>query len=472
MPATAGRGFAASRRVPGANDAVRVGVAGLRSKGAAHVELFRSIPGVRIAGLCDPDRDILDRELQKCRDAGETVPGFADVRALLDRKDVDAVVVAAPNHWHSLITVWACQAGKDVYVEKPVSHNLWEGRRAADAAVRYGRIVQAGLQGRSDDGLAEAFDVLRKGELGPIRLARGFCYKRRESIGTAGGPRPIPPSVDYDLWTGPAPLGPLMRRELHYDWHWFWDFGNGDLGNQGCHELDMCRWALGQPGLPKSAFSIGGRFGYADDGQTPNTQIVYFDYRPAPILFEVRGLPRKTGDTGMDDCRGVRIGVVIECEHGYFAGGMGGGWTYDNDGGKLRQFAGDGGAGHAAGFIRAVRSRDASALAAPVLEGHVSAGLHHVAEISQRLGTATPFEGIEKAVEAMPAVAGAVAGMKKHLSDNGVDPASVQPGLGPALEIDPGGERFISSAPFDLGSWANGMLTRNYRPPFVVPSDV
>jgi predicted dehydrogenase len=466
-------GCGASTRILGANDAVRVAMAGIRSKGSDHIEQFRKIPGVRVVALCDPDSDILAREVAKFRDRGEKVDAFTDVRKLLDQKDVDALVIAAPNHWHSLMAVWACQAGKDVYVEKPVSHNVHEGRQAVEAARRYKRIVQAGTQSRSDEALQEAFGDIRRGSLGPMRIVRGFCYKRRESIGKADGPQPIPQSVDYDLWTGPAPLEPLMRRELHYDWHWFWNTGCGDIGNQGCHELDMCRWAVGQSGLPARVFSIGGRFGYEDDGQTPNTQVAFFAYNPVPILFEVRGLPRKTGDTAMDAFKGVRIGIVIECERGYFAGGAGGGWTYDGDGNKIKQYTSTGGDRHAANFIQAVRSRNPSDLNADIHIGHVSAMLHHLANISHRLGRRMPFKEIEKSLD--PETAAAFQRFENHLAENGLDPALAQAVSGPCLEIDGDGnerERFISRSAYDAGFWANRMLTRNYRPPFVVPENI
>ncbi|MHC4159817.1 MAG: Gfo/Idh/MocA family protein, partial [Planctomycetota bacterium] len=328
-------------RVRGANDDIHVAVVGLGSilggKGKQHIEVFRRLEGVRVAALCDADRDILKDAAKRFSDDKEKVDVYTDVRKLLEDKSIDAIVTATPNHWHSLLTVWACQAGKDVYVEKPVSHDIWEGRKAVEAARKYNRIVQAGTQKRSDEGLQEAFSYIQEGNLGKILVARGFCYKRRKSIGKVDGPQAIPESVDYDLWTGPAPLVPLRRKNLHYDWHWVWVTGNGDIGNQGIHEMDLCRWAVGQKGPAPRVMSIGGRFGYDDDGETPNTQIAILDYEPAPIIFEVRGLAQKKDDTVMDNYRGVRIGVVIECEGGYFAGGGGGGWAYDNDGKKIKQ---------------------------------------------------------------------------------------------------------------------------------------
>ena len=458
--------------IQGANDAVRLGMIGIRGKGRQHIDVFRAIPGVRITSLCDADDEILQRENARFAARSEKVDTFIDVRRLLESKNVDAVVIASPNHWHSLMAIWACQAGKDVYVEKPVSHNPWEGRKLVEAAQKYNRIVQAGTQSRSDKGLQEAFAYLQSGALGKILVARGFCYKDRKSIGKVPGPQPIPKSVHYDLWTGPAPLGPLMRKELHYDWHWNWATGNGDIGNQGIHEMDMCRWALGQQGLPPRVMSIGGRFGYDDDGTTPNTQIAVFDYRPAPLIFEVRGLPQKKGMAAMDQYRGVRIGVVIQCEQGYFAGGAGGGWIYDNDKKRVKQFQGDGGGDHTANFIRTLRSRQSSELNAPVLGGHISSALCHLANISYRLGQRTAPAAVREAVAAQPDVKDSLQRFEEHLAANEVDLSAAPPVLGPWLNVDAAQERFVSQGEYDITRWANQLVKDPYRPPFVVPEQV
>jgi len=228
-------------RVQGANSDIRVAVVGVRNQGANHINWFRKIPGVRVVAICDADRSFLDREAKKFAERSEKVDTYVDVRKLLDDKDIDAVVTATPNHWHALVTVWACQAGKDVYVEKPICHNLWEGRRMVEAARKYKRIVQGGTQRRSDEGLRETLEYIRQGNLGKMRLVRSFIYVRRDSIGKVDGPQPVPESVDYNLWCGPAPMAPLMRKSLHYDWHWVWPTGNGDFGNNGIHYIDIGR---------------------------------------------------------------------------------------------------------------------------------------------------------------------------------------------------------------------------------------
>ncbi|RPJ86605.1 MAG: gfo/Idh/MocA family oxidoreductase [Acidobacteria bacterium] len=456
----------------GANDAVRVAIIGLRSKGHHHIQMYKDVPGVRIVALCDADENILDKEIKELATGNIKVERYVDIRRLLENKDIDAVSIATPNHWHSLMAVWACQAGKDVYVEKPISHNVWEGRRAVEAARKYGRIVQAGTQSRSDTALQEVAAYLHSGELGKILRARGFCYKRRASIGKVAGPQPIPSGVNYDLWCGPAPLEPLARKGLHYDWHWVWPTGNGDIGNQGIHEMDMCRWMLGEKQLPPRVFSVGGRFGYDDDGQTPNTQIAVLDYPAAPLIFEVRGLPEKAGMENMGHYRGVRIGVVVDCENGSFVGGAGGGWIYDRDNKRVKQFSSSGGDDHVPNFIRAVRSRNNSELKADILEGHISSALCHLGNISHRLGTEFPQAEIQEKVKDRADVCEALSRFSEHLSANGVDMTQARPALGALLEFAPAEEKFVSGCEYDLGSWANQLVTRRYREPYVVPEKV
>src|SRR5512133_347297 len=284
----------------GANEVLRYAVIGFGGRGQNHIDELHKIQGARLVALCDVDDNILRKETERCEKRGQKLDGYSDFRKVLERKDIDFVTFATPNHWHSLNAIWAIQAGKDVYVEKPISHNVWEGRKVVEAARKYGRIVQAGTQSRSSEGLQEAVQWLHQGNMGKIIRARGLCYKRRPSIGKVDGPQPIPAGIDYDLWCGPAPKEPLMRKKLHYDWHWVWPTGNGDLGNQGIHQMDLGRWFLGENALSPRVWSLGGRLGYVDDGTTPNTQIVFHDYKKAPLIFEVRGLPESDTSTEMD----------------------------------------------------------------------------------------------------------------------------------------------------------------------------
>ena len=456
-------------RALGANDDIRVAVVGFNSKGAQHIGVFNNLEGVRVVALCDPDREILERDVEKLRKRNQKVDQYTDVRRLLDDRSIDAVVTGSPNHWHALITVWACQAGKDVYVEKPASHNVWEGQKMIEAARKYGRIVQAGTQNRSDVGLQAAIQYIREGNLGRILWVHGLWFKRRPSIGKVGGPQKVPSHIDYNLWTGPAPLVPLMRQRLHYDWHWVWPTGNGDMGNLGAHQIDDCRWAAGQSGLPRRVMSLGGRFTHNDDGETPNTQLAIFDYEPAPIIIQIRGLPRGKGLRQMDHYRGVRSGNIIQCEHGYFAGGRGGGWAYDNNGKKIKQFPGDGGGGHQANFIKAMRSRKVSDLNADIVEGHVSAALCHMANISYRLGQQSSPEQIKEMIQGNKEATETFERLEAHLAANEVDLKKTPAVLGPWLSWDSSKEEFVGDFP---ASWANRLLRRAYREPFVVPDKV
>ena len=456
----------------GANDAVRVAVVGLHGKGAHHLQMLRAIPGVRVVALCDADRAVLEKRAAELAADNLQVATYVDVRKLLESKDVDAITIATPNHWHALMGIWACQAGKDAYVEKPVSHNVWEGRRLVEAVAKYGRVVAAGTQSRSDEALLELAADIRAGKLGKILRARGFCYKRRESIGRVDGPQPIPQSVDYDLFCGPAPLEPLRRRQLHYDWHWFWATGNGDIGNQGVHEMDVCRWMLGEEKLPPRVFSIGGRFGYVDDAETPNTQVAVLDYPSAPLFFEVRGLPRRAGAGYEDHYRGVRIGYVIEGEDATFVGASGGGWIHDREGKKVRQLSGGGDERHMENWIRAVRSRRPQDLKAPVAGAHLSSALCHLANISHRLGTARALADARAELAPRADVAETLGRLASHLGDNGVDLARERVVLGPALEVLPDEERFASRSAYDAGFFANRLARGQYRPPYVVPEAV
>src|SRR5262245_27479818 len=274
----------------GPNDTLRVAVCGVRSRGMEHIEGWGNLKDVRITTICDADLNVTGPAKAAVERRYGAEPNVVqDLRRVLDDKSIDAISIATPNHWHALATIWAVQAGKDGYVEKPVSHNVSEGRRMVEAARKYGRIVQTGTQCRSHGGIQEAIAFLRSGKLGSIYMAKGLCYKRRDSIGHKANAA-VPAGVDYDLWLGPAPQQPFNPNRFHYNWHWNWDYGNGDLGNQGIHQMDLARWGLGKSELPKAVVASGGRFGYSDDGQTPNTLSVAFEFDDAELQFEVRGL--------------------------------------------------------------------------------------------------------------------------------------------------------------------------------------
>lgn len=467
--------FSNSRRVLGANEDVRVAVIGCGGRGSAHLGAFSSIKGSRVVAVCDPDDAHIARFLTTLDKKQMKAKGFKDYRKLLEDKEIDAVACATPNHWHSLNTVWACQAGKDVYVEKPISHNVWEGRKCVEAAAKYNRVVQHGTQRRSDKSYYEVFDFIKKGNLGAVQWVKGFCYKPRQSIGKVSAPTPIPPGVDYDLWCGPAPKEELMRKKLHYDWHWVWPTGNGDIGNQGVHEMDMCRWFLGNNELPTSVMSIGGRFVVEDDATTPNTLISYYDYKPVPMMFEVRGLPSKKPETpdgkwpAMDAYgKLIRVGVWVQCENGYYAAGEGGGWIYDKDGKKVKEFPQRGQGDHMKNFVNAVQTRKPEDNVAPAEVAHLSSALCHLGNISYRVGKEASAEEITASIKTNAQAAETFERMKDHLGKNGVDLAKTKIVQGPTLTIDPKAERFTGQ----FADEANKYIKDNYRKPFEVPETV
>ena len=376
-------------KILGANDRVRVAICGVRGRGNDHLHGFARVPGTEIAAMCDVDEGVLNQRLGDAEKLGLAKPkSYVDVRRLLEDKDIDAISIATPNHWHALMGIWACQAGKDVYVEKPCSHNWFEGRQLVRAVKKYNRICQHGSQSRSNPGMLQAMQRLRDGTIGNVYLARALCYKWRPSIGHTGV-EPVPAGVDYDLWTGPAPLKPFTRNRFHYNWHWFWDTGNGDLGNQGIHEVDISRWGLGVT-HPTKVSAIGGKFMFDDDQETPNTITATYDFvvdgRPKMMSFEVRHW-YSNHEAGINGERpGNTIGNTFYGAKGYLA--------IDNYN-KYYSFMGpkqepgpakSAGGNHFANFIAAVRSRKHEDLNADIEEGALSCNLMHLANISYRLG--------------------------------------------------------------------------------------
>jgi predicted dehydrogenase len=458
-------------QVDGSNSDVRVGVVGFGQRGQSHIEGFSKLSGVRVTALCDVDQKILDREVSRFKARDKQVEPYVDVRKMLESKNIDVVAIATPNHWHALAGIWAIQAGKDVYVEKPVSHNVFEGRKFVEAARKYKRIVQTGTQSRSSrKGIKAAVDWVQAGNLGKILVARGLCYKPRGSIGKTSGPQPIPGTLEYDLWCGPAPLDPPRRNTpkfgtIHYDWHWFWAYGSGDLGNQGIHQMDICRWFLGEMELAPSVLSVGGRLGYDDDGETPNTQLVFQGYEKAPLIFEVRGLPEATGAKNMDKYKGASVGCVIECEGGYVTvPNYSKASAHDKNGAEIKKW--EGAEDHFANFIKAVHSRRVEDLHADILEGHLSSALCHTGNISYRLGAKKGPDAIKDALKNTKGMSETFDRMAAHLGKNGVDITKDQVTLGVPLKMNPKTEKFIGNPSADK------LLTREYRAPYIVPENV
>jgi predicted dehydrogenase len=392
---------------------------------------------------------------------GEAPTVVTDMRRLFDNRDIHAVTIATPNHWHSLAGIWAMQAGKHVYVEKPVSHNVWEGRRLVEAARHYNKICQAGTQIRSNPGIRQAIEFIRSNELGACTIARGLCYKSRPTIGRCEGQQAPPRTMDYDLWCGPASNAPPRRNHprngtVHYDWHWIWDYGNGDLGNQGIHQMDVARWGLGKMELPRSVISIGGRFGYVDDGETPNTQFAVMDYGNAELFFEVRGLPTPA-------YRGATVGNVFHCANGYVAfTSYNTAVVFNNDNREMRRFTGNG--DHYGNWVSAIRSGRREDLKGDVLEGHLSSALCHLANISHRLGRQVAFDRRNGVLGENREANETMTRMVDHLRTNNVAIDKVQLTVGRRFTINNQNENFGDDRE------ANALVTREYRKGFVVPA--
>jgi len=453
-------GTKSSGQVIGANSTIRVAVAGLKGRGGEHVKQYLGMEGVQIAYLVDPDTRTYKDRLEAIQAANKPAPQTVqDIRRALEDRNVDAVSIATPNHWHALMTIWACQAGKDVYVEKPCSHNVHEGKIAVEMARKHRRIVQHGTQNRSSRAWAELAAVAKSGQLGKLLVSRALCYKTRNSIGTKAEAAP-PAELDFNIWTGPAQSRPHHGNLVHYNWHWFWDFGNGDIGNQGVHQMDVARWLIPNATWPRSVLSLGGRFGYTDQGETPNSQITVMDYGETQLVFEVRGLRT-------DQYHGQTVGNILHFEAGVVANGrlFRPGRTEGEplpkaDGpvpkpGSIFQ-----------NFIACVRSRKVEDQHADIAVGHVSSGLCHLANISYRLGREEAFNPRTQAVAGNSAATETLERLEAHLRGNAVQLDGAKLKVGRRLEFDAATERFKTDAD------ANALLTRQYRAPFVVPERV
>lgn len=479
----AGSGFplAANARIIGANDTVRVAVVGLNGHGKDnHIPSFKRIPGVAIAALCDVDSAVLERTASNLLKDGIKVDTYSDMRKLLERKDIDAVSIATPNHWHALAAIWACQAGKDVLVEKPVSHCIWEGRKIVDAARKYNRMVQADFDRRSSNQRAESYAYLQSGKLGKVLFVKCVNYKRRPSIGLVSVPQPIPASVDYNLWCGPTPMRPLMRENLHYDWHWQYLTGNAELGNNGPHTLDCVRWALSMKGIPERVFAIGGRYGYTDNGDVPNALLAVYQYGDIPIIYESRALPQDTTTENMDGLDGLSAtGQRIFFPHGqtgpntheaFFCEGgvLYNNAIYDNDGKRITEIESGGSRGAKENFINAVKSRNIADLKIDIEEGHRSTAFCHIGNISYMTGSQASLQTIRDQLGDNRFVQDAFNGFQKHLSVHGIDISKQLPVLGTTLSFDSDQERFVGAHSVE----ANRYLKDVYREPFVIRDHV
>jgi predicted dehydrogenase len=446
--------------VEGANDQIRLGLIGCGGRGTSLFDWFRGISGVKFVALSDADTAAMDRIASKHQGLAK----HQDYRKLLEREDIDAVVIATPNHWHALQVIHACQAGKDVYVEKPVTFSVDQGRAIIEARDKYQRIVQAGTQNRSDKGLINAFEYIRSGEIGKIKAVRGLCYRNRASIGKLDKPLKIPASVDYNLWLGGCKDVPIMRPQLHYDWHWDFNTGNGDVGNQAPHEFDLISWVLGDPLPTKPVRSFGNRFGWNDAGDTANMQTVWYELGGVPVIFEVNNMTLKPKLDASPAFKGLRVGVIVTCEGGEFIGGRGGGFVNGEDGKtKIERFPGDAGGGHARNFIEAVRSRKGDGLRAKLENSVASATVPHLANLSYRAGEPVPRTKLREALGAE--LADVIDRQEKQMGFWGIDTEKTPYLLGP--EVTLGADGRVSGSPAVVE-----LATPKYREGFGIPASV
>ena len=453
-------GTRASGQIIGANDRIRVAVAGLHGRGGSHMGAFAGMNNVEVSYVVDPDSTLMPRAIDNIKKRGKNTPkGLQDIRKALEDKDLTAVSIATPNHWHSLMTIWACQAGKHVYVEKPCSHDVYEGRTAVAASRKYNVIVQHGTQQRSSGGRANQMAAIHAGVYGKLLVSHGYCCKPRGSIGTKNTQEP-PSSLDWNIWKGPAEAGEFHRNFVHYNWHWFWATGNGDIGNQGVHEMDVARWALSNQTLPVRVMSLGGRFGWNDQGQTPNSQFAVMEFPNGQyLLFTVRNLNHK--------------GYKRQVKNDFYF-----------DAGKLvnGKFIPEGdkkpakvevpkakitGGGTFGSFIATVRAGKREMTNGDILDAHYSSALGHLANISFRLGKKAPFNEKAGRFGDNKAVYDGFMELHSILKDDAKLPVDkTEYTVGPWLTFDPQSEKFTG----DHADEANAMLHDKNRKGFEVPA--
>ncbi len=425
---------AAATRVWGANDRISVAIVGLGGRGSNHLSIYSKLPEARVVALCDIDQAARERAQSRLMtNTGEKAKEFTDMRDAFADPSVEAVSIATPNHWHALAAIWAMKAGKDVYGEKPACYNIYEGQRMIQVARETKKMLQIGSQHRSTPFKMKAMESLHGGLIGDIYMAKGLCFKRRASIGHKPD-GPVPPGVDWDLFRGPAPMRPFNPLRFKYNWHWFWDTGNGDIGNQGVHEIGICRWAMQDPDMPKTATAQGGKYAYTDDQETPNTLLASYGYGSREIVFEVRGL--LTGSEGFPVHRrggapaagavappnspaplatapksgtpiNVMVGNLFYGTEGWAAMSDQGFQAFKGESNELvmdeRAERGDATALHMQNFLAACHSRNYKDLHDEIGNAYLSAALCHLANISYRVGrklTLTPGPKFQSDAEA------------------------------------------------------------------------
>lgn len=483
----AGASFTAApailRAGPSPNETIGACVVGVNGRGGSHISGWLGDKRSEITAIVDVDEAVGNKRCDAIeKKQGRRPTLYSDMRKAFEDDAVDMVSTATPNHWHALTGIWAMQAGKDAYVEKPVCHNVWEGTALIAAARKYERMCQVGTQCRSSKAVQDAVAFLQGGGIGECNFARGLCYKRRKSIGALGDYK-IPSNVDFDLWSGPAQMTDpkLTRQRFHYDWHWQRLYGNGDLGNQGPHQTDIARWGLGVDTHPSQILTYGGRLGYqaeqknpdyVDAGDTGNTEVSIYDYGDKCIVFETRGLSVDNSDDEeinklFQSTKGNKIGVVWYGSDGYLVQkSYSHCVAYDKDMNVIKEFKGGG--DHFGNFLDACQSRNHEDLNADVREGHLSAAVSHLGNISYYMGedNRVAVEELSSALQGVKSLDDNQATLDrtvKHLVKNGVDLKKYPLALGPQLKFDPEKEVFTNN------DAANAYLTREYRAPYVCP---
>jgi len=452
-----------ARKPVGPNDKLRVAVVGGNGRGSSHISEWIAIPDTELAVVCDCDPNAYAKYAKRFEGLPNKVEFEQDIRRLLDRKDIDIISIASPNHWHALMSIWAMQAGKDVYVEKPCSYTVNEGREMVKWARKLGRMCQMGAQSRSTTGMRQTLDFIQSGGVGKVSLAHALCYKPRPSIGLVDTPAPLPKGIDFDLWAGPAPNEVPIRKRLHYDWHFDSRTGNGDLGNQNPHELDKARWGLGKQTLPHRVVSLGGRLGYVDNGDVANSQVTLLEWDDALLVSDVRGLPIKTPvDFGLK-AGPLKVANIWWGETGYVVGpNYTSGVAFDYDGNQLGKWSGGGNRQHFENFVVGVKSRNPADLNLDIEDGHLSSALAHLGNVSWILGDTVELGSRPSLAADNPRVRQTLENFEAHLAEQSIDYAQTPLTLGRVLAIDPATERSSDSE-------ANALFSRSYRKGYELP---
>lgn len=443
--------------VLGANERVNIGIIGLGIKGGGHLKSFAAVDGVNVIAVCDPD-------LKHMEQAESGIARHQDLRRVFDMKDIDAVVIASPDHWHCSAAVMAFEAGKHAYVEKPVSQCVWEGRQMVKSARKHNRIVQAGTQHRSCPAVQECAKDIQSGKYGKVLWVHCSRLGSREQIGKVNSPVPVPDHIDYELWAGPAPKTPVMRKKFHYDWHWQWNWGTGEMGNWAVHYVDDVRHLLGWDDVPGNVVAAGNRW-WDDDGETPNMIMALMNHRGVNVVIDVRNMvdPARGGKRGAVYLGG-RSGNYIMCERGFIRISRGGGKAYDLDGKLIKQYKGDGGKDHIPNFINAIRNGSNKSLACEIEIGHNSTMMCHLANMGYQAGRAASPDEMMANVKGHEDAVNTLESILTQLGANKIDLKQKPMIVGPKLTFDQKSETFVG----DNAAKANKFIRLERRKAFDV----